>query len=767
MTALFSRVRVTVEERVVGAAVAVVLSALFAALIMTNGIPALRQDWVWPASSVQVHRFLVDTWSGWSVDGIGAAAPYPSSYLLAVPLYALLLIIGPTATLWVFLLCIGLTVTFGARALLSRAGAAGAHGIVAFALFNPWVYTEVVAGHVIMVLAYGATMFLLALLLSPKIRWKHVLAALVVIFGQLQFFLIGMVLTLLRMRDRDAAKAWLYGVLIFLPTIVGVIAAWRSLSATPYTLTWQQSQSIAPADAALLIGYFAGYTEHIKPFAQLSTGCAIAAALGGLWVVRNAVPRMWREAAIVALCAIAAALLAMGTKGPLAAPYAFAVERFPFTGLFRELFNLLGYVAIGYVALAAYGARTRFVAAAGALAGAAAILCWFIAPPATFFVPNAALPKLSFEAATNTRYALYPAFQPMTYDGRGFGLDPDAYVHAGNVTPVNTSVFQYPSSIALLRYQLTRSDKMLADLSVSAIASRPWLRSSDVSLRDQFGAGAPAEQPSEAVRQIAYLPELSLADAPRVTAFAVDLGSNAVFFGDDGVAALARTSDIPHFSSFAVPNATIDAAKDWVDARLTFLAHPAAAQGFGGVATSSSRVLRVSGNRSLLAYADGKLLVNGVEIASHSKTYQWTPLLPGGEVSLKCSGFCVIAGAAVAVPRLPETAMPPHFAPVNFTAIFPWLVTATLPPESDVKTLRYNVRYDRRWFAFADGLRVPHLELVHTFNGWLIQPAPRPRPLVLIESVAALQTLFELVGSCVVAALVIGAAVHRLRGRSS
>lgn len=762
MIGLLNAVRINIDDRAVSLAAAIVFSAVFAALVMTAGVPALRQDWAWPASSIQVQRFLVDTWSGWSLNGIGAPAPYPSSYLLGVPVYVLLLLLGPKLALYAFLFAVGLSVTLGARALLNRCGAGPASiGILAFALFNSWVYTKVVAGHVVMVLAYGGTLFMIALLMDNRPRWKPLVAALAALFGQLQFFLIGMLLLLSRFRRASVRTAWLLGIVLFLPSLAGVAANWGTLSKTPYMLTWQQSQSVAPFDAAFLVGYFTGYTKGIESLARVSTGFAIAAALIGLIAAWRGSRREQLQASGLAVLGLAAFIAATGTKGPTAGFYSYVVQVLPISGLFRELFDLLGYLAVAYVALSLFGARYRIVTVFTALAGAAALLCWFIVPPSSFFVQRSSIPNVSFNAPENTRYALYPAFQPMLYQGRGLGLDPDAYIRSDNVTPLNTNVFEYPSSVALLQFQSAGRAKMLRTLSVSTVVQRAGLKSSYSSLRDQLGAVTASRRNAPAGSQpLTPLPELSLTAAPRIAGVADDLSATGVFFADARAARLGGWSRLPHFEPVQAANATIDAKYAWVDARLTFFTHPDAAQGFGGAATSSSSaLLPVAGGDALLVYVRGSLrTTNGAPVASNTGSYVWTAPLPQGAGAVRCSGFCIVAGAADAAPQFPANPPASRYTPVHFHLLFPWLATGTLPPTAALQTVRYNVRYNRGWTAFAGGRRLQHVQLDRLFNGWILPASPGARPLVLIQEVAAVQTLFEILGTLLVLA-VLGLAI--------
>ena len=69
------------------------------------------------------------------------------------------------------------------------------------------------------------------------------------------------------------------------------------------------------------------------------------------------IPRALRNVpSRIALCvSLGALVLATGTKGPIAAPYTWLVLHVKEIGVYRELYDLVAFVAIGYVVLLASG----------------------------------------------------------------------------------------------------------------------------------------------------------------------------------------------------------------------------------------------------------------------------------------------------------------------------------------------------------------------------------------------------------------------------
>lgn len=728
----------------------VALALLFAILIMKHGIPSLRQDWNWPFAPVEVQRFIIDTWSGWDPKGIGAPAPYPSSYILAVPLGLLLRFFGPYAALYLFLVAAGIAVAAGANALAVRVGASPllALGAAAFALFNPWVYVKVVAGHVVMILAYGATMLFLAEIARSKPRWHALALFMALIFAQIQFFIIAGIVLVARVREQSARKALLFAIVIAMPTACGIVANWSSLSGIPYTLAWQQSQSVALADAPFLIGYFASYAVPVSSLFRASVLLFAGVAMAGLYTaLRNGTCARYAVGWFVAGTMFC--LLAAGTKGPLSVPYAFAVSHVAATGVYRELFDLLAYVAIAYVALAGL-TKWRALDILTVLAACTAVLAWLVVPPAHYFVNRASVPKFELSVPNNSRYALLPPFQPMSLGDRGSGEDPDAFIRNVNVTPLNVYLASGVEAAAFASYLQTGNTEMLSSLSVATIVTRPWLQSDRQSLKNQLGAGfIAAEGRRTGIRRIDFLPELAVQDVPLIASIPPRLGDGNMFWADSRDAAYRMTS----FRSVSAPNDAADASLAWVSASLTFSAHPGAFQALGGAATSSRvAMLALPRSKFILVFARGELKSGNRVVAQNTNGYEWIRLSNASPLRLMCNGYCVVSGTSDVLPDVPPRPSPRSYEQLRFKQVMPWLLTANLPP-THFTALRYNVAYNRWWFAYVDGRVQRHMRLDSLVNGWSISGAATPRHLIVINIASALQLLLEILGIMAVCAV--------------
>ncbi|HMF28279.1 MAG TPA: hypothetical protein VKE42_05870, partial [Candidatus Cybelea sp.] len=216
---------------------ALAAALLFAAFVAAKGVPTLRHDWTWPIDGRAISSFASASFNGWLSDSLGIANPHPTTYLIAIPIVAIMWIAGPLAALALFAAVTGYACMRAAAAAASQWGAAwpAAVGIGCFALFNPWVYNQVVAGHLVMVLAYGGLLGLFAEMLRGRAASPVRLALwLVLVAAQLQFFILAM---LALVAFACATRKWLpplAGILVALPSIVGLIAERATLLNIPY-----------------------------------------------------------------------------------------------------------------------------------------------------------------------------------------------------------------------------------------------------------------------------------------------------------------------------------------------------------------------------------------------------------------------------------------------------------------------------------------------------------------------------------------------------
>jgi hypothetical protein len=731
-------------------AVPVLAAIAFAASVLAS-VPALRQDWSPNPFGVPARTLFELGTSGWSSTGIGAPAAYGLAYLLAPILALLRIVFAPEALLAIFMLGVGLLCAFGGRAIAKHytddelmASAA------ALALtFNPWTFTELVAGHTYMLLAYGATIWLLAETLREKPRSLVLVVSVLLTAHQVQFFLVDtLVLAALAWQKRQFAPL-LIALALWVPAAIGIVAERHSLASIPFTLAWQHDQSVPPLGALFLDGYFARYGAQFSAWRSAPmVDIALLAALGLVLEMRK------RRAAVgIAVLGLGALVLAMGLRGPLAIPYAWAVLHVTPVAVFRELYDLLAFTAIGYVvfvcSLRARAAGALFLALAATLA-----VLWWIPPPSRWWVESARLPALEIRAPSNTRFALVPAFQPLSFEGRGNGADPDAYPRDENVTPVNEYVATYPADAALGAFLANGDAAGLRALSVSVVVERPWLRSREGALAQQWALGARFfAQPARA-RTLALhpLPELSLIATPEVGTLDDRLGSGNVFFGD--------VAGHGAFAPVVVGNANVDASNGWVDARLAFAQRPDLAQGLGGALTTDPNAwLALRPDLKALAWVSGALRArDGTVISGTTHGYRWISL-PRSAGSVACAGLCLVAAQGLP-PRAPANPPARPYRAVAFTSIAPWLVRATLPP-GGAGALRYNVAYDGGWAAYAGGIALPHLRLDATVNGWLVPKRAGAASLYVIQRVAAAQALAELLVWALL--LVLGAIAVRRR----
>jgi hypothetical protein len=739
----------------------------YAAIVAWHGIPAMRHDWIWPRDRADAYDLFVRSTSGWDPHAIGALNLYLNDYLIGSALALLTIAFGAHGSLAVFALGVGLACTFGAASLARVLGApaVGQATAALFALYNPWAYTETVAGHTYMLLAYGATMSLVAELLRERPRAAPAAMLVVLSLQQLQFFAAACIFAVyLGLRK----KTWLplvTALAIAAPVAVSSVLEFDAYRSVPYTLAWETSQSVAPVNALELSGYFAGYGGTIDYLDRWLMAVLIAVVAYGFALrIRS------REAQVSVIVTALCVALAAGLKGPLAWFERFAVIAIPPWAAFRELYDLLGFAAAGYVAGLSFAVSTSRIARVPALAAAGALaLAWLIWTPWAWWVPAAEIPAVNLDLASGSRFALTPAFQPLQFEGRGSGLDPDARIQAGDVAPLNASTPSYPMDAALARFTTRGDTSSLAALGVSQVIVRPWLASDAQALARQLPSpfALRETQPRHAL-PIAAAPPLALLGIPPTCSVCTRLGAGAVFFGDvaglSGAGVPAAWSGYARTSEVVAPRRSVDAARDWVDARLAFAADPEIAQAFGGALTIAPRaLLAVEGGARALVFVRGSLVSErGEMLTSSTAGYRWIAI-PQDVSAVRCSGLCVVAARGnPPVGADAESTVQPPITPLDGRAWLPWLWSAQVPPGSSA-LLRLNVAYDPHWTAYAPGVSAPHFRVDAVVNGWLLGPRGRTQTVWLVQTTAALAALFEIAGAVLVLALLVVVAAGALR----
>lgn len=701
------------------AAPSIALAIAFAVSICSNGAPELRHDWHWPLSRFDFAIELRNALSGWSPDGLGFPNVHLSGYLYALAVDTIGVVAGPLPTLAIWACCIGFLVAFAATLLAGSLSARTSIQVAAaaFALFNPWTYSEVVAGHLAMILAYGGSL-LLALVFADsgasrsRRSWIAVLAALLVA-AQLQFAIVTIIaLSVLAVRERIVMPLVTL-LIVTLPLWLGLYFEYSNLADTEFTLAWQMVQSVPLRSAALLTGYAPHYAQRLPRWygAADAAFCALA-AVGCLRARRDA-----RLVGAIALGVVAIAF-STGSGSIFAGVYDWLVQSVRPLEIYRELYDVLAYAAVGMVMLiAAAGESAPALRGVAALAGALLIGGWFVVMPSSFWVNGGRLPALEVHAPANTRFALFPPFQPLTYRGAGSGIDPDTFERPGYVTSLNEYLPGYPEAKALGVYAASGDPSLLEALSTSVAIGRPGYRQMN-------GTGS-----ASYYRVLRPAPVAGECKHFGSTEDITQIGSCNIFAGD------ATPSNGMQRAWF--PRVQSDARKGWVDARLLFADVPAIAEPFGGAATMSAARLPVTPASWYLMYVKGSLWSGGQLLARDTKGYAWVHV-PGDAGYVRCVGICVLAVVtSTAPPNAAESHVPVRAIPLaQFT---PWLAVVRAP---DAGGLRFNVRFDPYWIAIADGKILDHVRVDATVNGWLVPPSSRNASVLLIEWMAALQALF-------------------------
>lgn len=725
--------------------------------VLHTGLPALRHDWRVPSASDEEAPWLGSFFNGWLLGGIGSAQPYPTFYLLGFTLWPFGTVISSFAVMALLIYASIYMAASSGIAIVSNRGQSAFLQCAAalLATLNPWVYTKYVAGHMVQVFAYAALLALVAETTRDKPRRSVLLICSAFAVTQIEFFAVACLPLVVWAWRRHERRVMAVFAIAAAPIALGITASFGEIRETPLNLVWQQFQSLPPASALALSGYFTHYARSFEPF-------EFVAYAFGIWAIA-AIPLAVRHATGRFALIVAAALLLLttGTKGPVAPLYDWLVLNVAAVGLFRELYDLIALVVIAYIILISYGSARFWFAGLLLTAGA---ICWFVPwvsdSPAKYFVAAQLIPRAPNPAPPSSRVAYLPAFQPFSFEGRGAGVDPDGYIQQGHGTPLNEFFPTFPVDAAL--GYLQRGDTREAQsLGVSAVVVRPYLRSSFSALRYQLvGNGAAALSPRlRSNEKMVALPIVGvLANPPREAALANRLDDNAIFFGDRNPRLVAP---------FVPSRETKNPSNTWVDARLAVPLRPELGNAFGGAITAGARPIAIPVGEpwnAVLADADGALLDDrGRTVVKDSRQLAWRRLAVGVK-ALQCHGTCAVVLAGIVPPGMPDHVQlgPLHGLSAHFA--FPWIASALVPAGMS-GTVRFAERYDRSWIAVDGDELLPHERLATVLNAWTLPKAEgRSRTLYLIELVAAFQFLLELIAAGTLIAFVAQEEIPKLRG---
>lgn len=721
--------------------------ALLFAAPLFRGSPVLRHDWILPFKDIQS---AIDNVTGWSPVGLGEPIGYPSSFLV-VPLMGLISsLVGQHVCTVLIIFAIALLITLSTYLCAHRLHAPiiARYAVAAFALFNPWTYNKFVAGHYFMLLSYGGIILLCAELAAERPRRAAVaVCAMLCILVQIQFFVIATPVILISARMLRSWRLMLAWAAVCLPIAVGVIATRTALLAIPFNLFWEHMQSIEPSRGTILLGYFANYGSAFEgAIPRLALWAIVAiAAIGGAMLIVERQSRGW----IVIIVGVLL-MTSFAYRGAASNEVGFLFAHVRIMGLVRELYDLLGLVAIGYVLLIIEATvRWKGLSYIALISSICLVVVSATNAPSRYWVFFNELPHNNQTFTADTRFATIPGFQPLSFHGRGSGINPEAVPRDNNVEPLNELFPLYPINVALATFEASGNTADLGALSVSRLVYMPWLAE-----ERRLQSGALAFPLKRAVSighmpsTIPYMPELTLSAVPSIGTLDNNLGAGNVFFGD---AAAARGDFVPAswrelrpIVPVVASDSIVDASAGWTDARLAFSSLPDLGQAFGGAVTTNTKaLLNVTGGMDALVWVRGRLEngVTGQTLLVASGGYRWIALPPDTS-TVRCVGLCLVAAQGLPPSDAPLNPQPKPYASVSFKALTPWLASASVPA-GGTGMLRYNVVYDPHWMAIMDGRVLAHVRVDAYENGFLVGPRNQPAPLIIVEVGALFTTVAE------------------------
>jgi hypothetical protein len=710
----------------------------FTLLIVGAGTPSVRHDWLFPLDRAAFVQRLLDLSLGWSPEGLGQPNPYPMTYWVSLPLAAASLIVGPRVAIAVLIFAIGLAAVVVSCLIVVRLRLNGIVSPVfaALLLFNPWTYNEIVSGHLTQTLAYLGLAAVIAEIFERHPERLTLALAVAVSALQTQFFLTAIACCVTRLRDVAARWALGCGLVVFLPSLLGIALDRNALLAWPFTIAWENEQSVPLAKGALLQGYFTHYADAAFG-GPLAVGTFVLTLLALTAVITIRRTRTTSLASIAVLTFI----FCSGTVGPLSGIWRWSIVHVPEVGVFRELYDLIAVSVIAYIILAAHAiVRWPKLWPAILLTACCFAAAWLFVPPSTYWVWQQEVPERPQVSRSVARYALMPPFQPVSYDNRGDGADPMYVGTSDQNAPLNALLPQYPANVALARYAQSDDARALRAVGVGLVLCREGF--DETPAARLFYRLRIHPKPCE-TRRIDPAPIMSYAPTYSQCIICRSPGAGDVFFGDvyGGTRAISQPRD------FVRPE------EGWIDARLEFASQPSLGQPFGGAYTEqSATALPLPRADYLMVSVSGRLESQGGRIITRdTHGYRWIPLSENDR-AVRCLGKCAVAIASVRPP--PQTNDVIH-SDRSLTFTRPISFIALVRVQGKAGVLRFNESFDPSWFALdLRSLKMlKHMRIDATFNAWILPDDDGSSKVAIVEGTSLAQAIAVVPGLIVVIVL--------------
>lgn len=513
-------------------------------IILSPGIPAMRQDWQWPITHGGVAAMFGNLSSPVIPAEWDAVAWLPRVNVIQPVFLLVNTFVSSVITLKIFLFTTLLMAALGAYSLARALGGVVLLSCAAmlFYVASPFVINELVAGHLWILFAYACTPFLVEALIRKR-YWPAVFLWTATTSIDIHFLgfdiLIAVALAVAGVVPFREQRGFVLGLIAFIPAVVGAACASHSVAFEgQHTIPFYEIvNSTSVTDAVRGLGYMAGYDRiYTQPLSWLLLIPFIVA----LWLVAR---RKW----LALILMLTGSVIAAGVNGPLSLLEEWAFNHIVAASVFRELydaiaiFNLGAVVALGSAAVPSAMKWILSVAVLVSLlpgidAGYKAMLPSIVTQPGELRLVQ------TFERSSGSSQMLaLPAQIPISMRTFAGGLDP-----LGNMLSAHGLIGSEHVLPGPARAGIGGGTKMagwFALLHTSAILNRPGWRSL-ARFRLEPGFGEPSQPPrpplpgSWVLTALHAQPRLTVQPADLCVAGSYRLVARLATYSDDDPACL-------------------------------------------------------------------------------------------------------------------------------------------------------------------------------------------------------------------------------------